>query len=42
MLGHESGKMLIQHYRELVKPREAALLGTRAAPESKIVSIVAA
>ncbi len=32
MLGHESGKMLIQHYRELVKPREAALLGTRAAP----------
>ena len=23
MLGHESGKMLIQHYRELVKPKEA-------------------
>ena len=24
MLGHESGKMLIQHYRELVKPKDAA------------------
>lgn len=23
MLGHESGKMLIQHYRELVKPKDA-------------------
>jgi integrase len=23
MLGHESGKMLIQHYRELVKPMDA-------------------
>lgn len=24
MLGHESGKMLIQHYRELVRPKDAA------------------
>ena len=24
MLGHESGKMLIQHYRELVKPKQAS------------------
>jgi integrase len=45
MLGHESGKMLIQHYRELVKPKDAARYW-RLMPASesaeRIVPIVAA
>ena len=45
MLGHESGKMLIQHYRELVKPKDAArywqIMPSAEAGE-KIVAITAA
>ena len=42
MLGHESGKMLIQHYRELVRPKDATrywqIMPSRDAGE-KIVAI---
>jgi integrase len=45
MLGHESGKMLIQHYRELVKPKDAARywqIMSSAGAAGKIVAISAA
>ncbi len=45
MLGHESGRMLIQHYRELVKPKDAERYwGILPSGETsdKIVSITAA
>jgi hypothetical protein len=46
MLGHESGKMLVQHYRELVKPKDSErywqLLPPPKAGSGKIISIKAA
>jgi integrase len=45
MLGHESGKMLIQHYRELVKPKDAArywLVTPSPEASEKVVAMTAA